>query len=79
VELTKACCFVFSNWKKSATKGFKIEKASRKLHIENFKILDYLRVILYFMCECKKETTLGVIELFPGIGSAGRGENESGW
>lgn len=69
VELTKACCFVFSNWKKSATKGFKIEKASRKLHDKNFKILVYLRVIFRFMCECKndeKKQQIGSIWTLPG-------------
>lgn len=65
----KLAVLYFQIGKKSATKGFKIEKASRKLHDKNFKILVYLRVIFRFMCECKndeKKQQIGSIWTLPG-------------
>jgi len=53
--IDKSLLFGIFKLEKSATKGFKIEKASRKLHDKNFEILVYLRVIFRFMCECKND------------------------
>ena len=84
VELTKACCFVFSNWKKVQQKGLKLKKLLGSFMT---RILRFSFIYAWYFDLCasvkmmKRNNKLGVFELFPvrnWIKKSGRGGSKSG-